>query len=303
MKQLANVFLSLFLSLCCCCAQATDITLSNELRVYAGSSTIILTVPVTRVLTFNCGDHGSIMINGIVYKGTSSVIATNGDTIVATVLPFDGYYFDTITASDVTGVSMDGGTLTISNIMQDYTFVLTFEPIPPAVPELIPADAVLAPDMELTFTVSNLPQGALVTWQIVDTAVATVDDMGTVHANDYGSTSVTASLEDTTLVGSVTVRDLNTITLPGMLTTVETEVMMNNKMVENVVLSSRVNAIEARAFAGCTNLRFISIPPSVISIGEDCFKGCSNLVIICSENSAAQAYAIANDIRYQIAKE
>lgn len=50
------------------------------------------------------------------------------------------------------------------------------------------------------------------------------------------------------------------------------------------------------AFSGCSNLQKAVIPASVTSIGSKAFAGCDDLVITCPANSAAEKYAIANQI-------
>jgi len=60
-----------------------------------------------------------------------------------------------------------------------------------------------------------------------------------------------------------------------------------------VQIPEGANEIGKRAFADCKGLVQISIPDSVTTIADDAFEGCSTVLFICSEGSAAQLYADA----------
>lgn len=59
-----------------------------------------------------------------------------------------------------------------------------------------------------------------------------------------------------------------------------------------------VTEINLQAFYGCTDLIKISIPRSVTYIGSDVFTNCRNLTIYGFRDSAAEAYAKANTIKF-----
>ena len=66
------------------------------------------------------------------------------------------------------------------------------------------------------------------------------------------------------------------------------------------IIPNEVTTINAGAFAGCNNLISLLIPDSVTEIGERAFEGCENLTIICKKGSVAEAYAIENNINYEL---
>lgn len=59
-----------------------------------------------------------------------------------------------------------------------------------------------------------------------------------------------------------------------------------------------VTEVNLQAFYGCTDLIKISIPRSVTYIGSDVFANCRNLTIYGFRDSAAEAYAKANTIKF-----
>lgn len=74
-----------------------------------------------------------------------------------------------------------------------------------------------------------------------------------------------------------------------------------NSGVESIKLSSNINKIENHAFFGCGNLASIDLGSTITSIGTLAFyNNDENFVINCPSGSAAEAYAIANSIDYNL---
>jgi len=69
--------------------------------------------------------------------------------------------------------------------------------------------------------------------------------------------------------------------------------------VECVILSENCKRVEALAFAGCAELRFVEIPLSVEFIDDTAFEGCpADLVIVTTEGSFAHAFAQEKGIAF-----
>ena len=67
----------------------------------------------------------------------------------------------------------------------------------------------------------------------------------------------------------------------------------------SISMPNGVTSIGMNAFYGCTSLTSITIPDSVTSIDKCAFENCDNLVIKTTEGSAAQKYAVDNNIKYE----
>ena len=68
----------------------------------------------------------------------------------------------------------------------------------------------------------------------------------------------------------------------------------------NYNIPEGVTSIGSYAFSYCENLANIIIPKEVTSIGNSAFWSCDNLTIYCEEDSTAHAYAIKNNIPYEL---
>ena len=73
-------------------------------------------------------------------------------------------------------------------------------------------------------------------------------------------------------------------------------VFLRNTNIASVTVSDTVTKIGNSAFYGCTNLERIVIPASVTSFGNSVFANCENVTIECYSGSAAEIYAINNNI-------
>ena len=93
---------------------------------------------------------------------------------------------------------------------------------------------------------------------------------------------------------------LTSITIPDSVTSIGTNAFAHCTGLTSVIIPNSVTSIGNNAFVNCTGLTSITIPDSVTSIGNNAFTNCAaNLVIYCSDNSAAKVYADNNNITYK----
>lgn len=102
---------------------------------------------------------------------------------------------------------------------------------------------------------------------------------------------------DTTMQVMVSFSDA-TLSLPAALGAVPDEMFAGNTAAKAALVPEGVTSIGTGAFNGCTGLMRADISDSVTSIGRDAFRNCPELLIVCGENTAAHAYARANNIAY-----
>lgn len=89
------------------------------------------------------------------------------------------------------------------------------------------------------------------------------------------------------------------ISLPSSLQSIGIGAFWGCTKLENVSIPSGVTQIGDDAFADCSSLKSVVIPSTVTSIGDNAFGGCDNLIIKCTESSAAHEYAVENSIEFE----
>ena len=138
-----------------------------------------------------------------------------------------------------------------------------------------------------------------VNWSSSSTAVAQVTQNGVVTAQGSGMATITASVVNGPSVSCTVsiVGNMPIMTLPAGLKTIEEEAFLNTAAAR-IVIPSGVESIGAGAFSRSSALKYVVVPDSVVSIGDGVFADDPDLCLICSENSAAEEYAVANGIEY-----
>jgi len=124
---------------------------------------------------------------------------------------------------------------------------------------------------------------------------------GRMTAAAEGSALITARVADgaAMTVCEVTVRAMDRqMSLPGLLRNIAEEAFAYNSDVEVLVLGERMESIGRCAFAGMTDLMQVHLPASVSTIAPDAFEGNAQMVILCPQGSAAQAFAQEAGIAY-----
>lgn len=76
----------------------------------------------------------------------------------------------------------------------------------------------------------------------------------------------------------------------------------NGTVAGSVVLSDSLLAIPDYAFTNCPNLRYVTIPESVVLIQPNAFDW-ENVTVRCYEDSFAHRYAVENNISFELLKK
>lgn len=92
--------------------------------------------------------------------------------------------------------------------------------------------------------------------------------------------------------------NLKNITIEEGVTAINTAAFSGCTSLTSVSVPERVTELGDSVFSGCSNLKKISIPETVKYFGKDVFYNCRNLTIYGYKDSAAERYAINNDIPF-----
>ena len=133
-----------------------------------------------------------------------------------------------------------------------------------------------------------------------DPSVVSVSSAGLLTAVGAGSTTITATIPygpETSVY--VTVSDMGLMALPRDLVEISAEAFAGGQM-ERFTISSDVERIGERAFAGNKKLNWILIPNSVVDIADDAFSGSTNVCILCGPGSYAERWAAAHNVDYSL---
>lgn len=90
--------------------------------------------------------------------------------------------------------------------------------------------------------------------------------------------------------------NLRTVVLPGSLEKINISAFSGCTLLSEIVLPDTLKVIDDFAFEYCAMLKTLKIPASVTQIGHYAFMSCENLILDCSENTYALAYAAENNI-------
>ncbi|MBR2564060.1 MAG: S8 family serine peptidase [Clostridia bacterium] len=134
-----------------------------------------------------------------------------------------------------------------------------------------------------------------ISYTVSNEGIADITD-GVLTARSPGTTEIQVSckgFEDTSISMVVIDGAETSLVLPSGLQEISDEAFYGISA-DRVILQGEPQTIGNNAFDG-GSICFVSIPDSVINIGDNTFSGA---VIICSEESAAQAYAIERRLQY-----
>jgi len=120
---------------------------------------------------------------------------------------------------------------------------------------------------------------------------------------DHGSVSVpidfSYDMSEQLFSGIVEFSPSTTLDLPDSLEIIDEEAFAGGNFME-ILIPETVSAIESGAFSDNPMLWRVAIPDTVLTIGENAFKGSDNVTILCSQDSAAHAFAVENGIKFRL---
>ena len=257
-----------------------------------------------------------IKVTGISIPGTQSLTIGENKTLTATVTPSNALNKNvTWKSSDTSVVTVTNGTIrgvkegtaTVTATASDGSNVsasctVTVKPTITGLTLNRSSIQLASGGIGSTYAlkVVKSPASGLgtVNWSTSNGSVAQVTQSGVVTAKGTGTATITASVTNGPSVScTVSVSNMSLMTLPADLKTVEEEAFLSTATAR-IVIPSGVVSIGARAFANSSALRYVAIPDSVVTIADSAFADDPNLCIICSENSAAKAYAVSHGIEY-----
>ena len=138
------------------------------------------------------------------------------------------------------------------------------------------------------------------TWESDDPGIVDVDETGTITALEEGSTIVRVICTDEQLSASVTVhvvssKNKNMLTLPSMLTTVESEAFAGLGIVSCIELGDLVSQIDSRAFADNNQLWQIIVSNWDATFAQDALENTPAILVLehePTESNFAFPYAL-----------
>ncbi len=138
----------------------------------------------------------------------------------------------------------------------------------------------------------------MLTWSSSDENIATVTASGLVTRVGNGSAFITAETRDgsgratASVVPSVSSQV--SMRLPKAITTIEKEAFVNNTSLTSLWIGEKLQRIESRAFAGCTNLQYVIIESDCVTFAEDAFTECAEgFAVYCAADSETQTNAMS----------
>lgn len=182
----------------------------------------------------------------------------------------------------VTAVSIGEATITVQAGEMTAECAITVNPIPVGGITLNTATLTLAPNMTEKLTATVLPDDAdenTAMWSSSDTAVAEVDENGTVTAVGIGTATIYAQAGNKQAACRVTVRLLDA-EAEGFEINVNGTLTKYTGTDTDVKIPDGVREIGYSAFKGHTSLTGVTIPKGVTSIGLEAFRDCDKLASV-----------------------
>lgn len=139
-----------------------------------------------------------------------------------------------------------------------------------------------------------------ISWKSADESILAIESDGCLRAVGEGTTELVASclgFDDVLIAVTVMDEERSTMSLPIAMSTIEDEAFMGTGG-KHIVLPDGVEEIGNSAFADCSDLQTITIPASVVSVGDGLLVDSEQAIILCSSGSMIQSYADEYKLQY-----
>ena len=93
---------------------------------------------------------------------------------------------------------------------------------------------------------------------------------------------------------------LAALRIPGTVEEIPLGLAQGCTALKTVCIEPGVQKIAGRVFKDCSNLETVEIPSTVTKIGAKIFEGCPKVVIVCDVGSAAEKYAMKNNLSVRL---
>jgi len=124
-------------------------------------------------------------------------------------------------------------------------------------------------------------------------------EQGCITACSAGSAVITCLVGGESCHVQVEVKpSLATLSLPGMLRTVEAEAFLGNAAVQKITLGGKVQQIDSRAFAGMAALQQLQVDAALNDMAANALEGSTHAVLVCPAYSWAHWYASRHALPY-----
>ena len=269
-----KIVLALFFSLLCFACAAG----------FAEQSRLTATVPAEHTYSVQIGEHGVAQIAGKRYTEEINITVPRFDALTIEIAPEWGYLLSDVHASSSAHVTLENGKIIIDSAVLDTSFALSFSEVTTPMMRLGAPEIALAPGMSVIMPAFFAPSSVnsvatQVNWTSDHPETAAIDANGRITAKKDGTALITGTCGTLSAACNVTVRAMNTVTFPRQLAEIHENAMTGNTSVEMAVFPS-AKEISDHVFDGCKNLKIVSLPSAVETIGDDAFSGCPSVVLL-----------------------
>lgn len=138
-----------------------------------------------------------------------------------------------------------------------------------------------------------------ITWETENKQIAVVTE-GRLEGVHEGSTVIVAKcmgFEDVLIEVKVINEECTVTSLPVSLSCVGEEAFAHTGA-KHILIHNKVSACDNRAFANCNRLQTVSIPGSVMTIGDDILEHSQQAVVLCDPDDYICTYAVLHGLQY-----